>query len=143
MTRRLTPMALAELSNFVKAHTPDPHRELLDSLKGLEPDVARMVFEVKESRLPEWPPRDGSPEYMKTLLGTPGGLGLVIYHALRRANTWITRETANEIAQDVEFDEIQTLFDVIMPDIEAKSESGTVPPSGPDRDTNDTGPSSA
>lgn len=149
-TRRLTPMALAELSNFVQAHTPDPRRELIERIKGLPPETVRVVYEAEAPNLPEWPPGDGSPRYMRTLLGTPGGLGLVVYHALRRSNPSITREQAEMIAADVELDEIQPLFEVIMPEVERDDERPSpVPPTGPESSvsepvaTNGSGPDSA
>lgn len=114
MARRLSPMALQEMVNVLRAKTPDPKLEAKKLIEGLPPEVAKHVWDSAMRDAPPWPPTLDS-EAGKAALCSRDGMACVIYHALRKSHGNFTREQAAELADRIDFDEFGDLLAIVMP----------------------------
>lgn len=111
---RLTPVAIEELQNLVRARVPNPRVEAAKAIQGLDPEVAKYIYDDMVKSAGPWPPPFGDPRATAVLM-TAEARTLVIYHACRKHNNGFDREKAAALADQVDQREFQELMALIQP----------------------------
>lgn len=123
--RQLSPFALQEILNLLKAAVPDPRLEAKRLIEGMPPDLARHVWDEQMAHAEPWPPTLET-EAGKRVICSPDGMACVIYHALRKSHGGFTRDQAAALAEEVDFTEYAELLKLAFPQVERERDDDGV-----------------
>lgn len=95
----ITLEAQARLQAWIRANVPHPVAAVKHHLDGLSPEDRAVVLSTAAREAPHWPPKVGTPEGARALLGDARGQALVMLEGLRAADPAATPEQAEWLAR--------------------------------------------
>jgi hypothetical protein len=110
------PRIYGELQQFIKSFVPDPRVKAKEIIAGLPDAVALEIWREYSEEAKDWPLSLDSAAGNLILTTTQEGARQVVWSLLRRHNGSLTREKADEIADDLTMEQVSELIRLSMPE---------------------------
>jgi hypothetical protein len=113
---KLSPKHMGEFDAWLKSQVPDPRKEVLPLLKEMHSDVAKHAWDKAVEESHYWPPTFLDPQGQRLLLQTHVGQTEFLFVVLKRHQDGFTRKNAAELAEQIDYAELTTVFEALMPE---------------------------